>query len=92
MVQILKSCLTANAVLTLIDRIIDVPLNLFGSATHDPHHNALTRGALAAQCGIPDVEALYEVLWHLDRRLHQQLVLRDAACLKQDCSGGGASG
>ena len=90
-VQRLEARLAPRAVLAAVDRMVDVALDLLGPALHHADDDALARRALPAQRRVPVVEPGDHVLGHLQRRLDEHLVWRNAAGLEHDRRSGGAA-
>ena len=91
-IQRLQAALAARAVRPLVDGIIHIPLNLLSAPLHHPHHYPLPRGTLPAHRRIPVIAPRNQILRHLYRRLHKQLILRHAARLKEYRAGSRAAG
>ena len=91
MVERLKTCLTSYAVTALVNGIVHIAFDFFGTTLHDPNDDTFASGTLAAHRGIPVIQTGDEVLRHLNGSLDQQLICRNATCLKHHRTCGGAT-
>ena len=88
----LQTRFTTGALLTLVDGIRGVALNLLGAAFHHPHDYPLGGWAGAAQGGVPVILTPDQVFRQTDRALETELTFSNAKPFAGHRAHGGEAG